>query len=244
MKSRASQFSLFLSALALWTTLVAQTTSPATAPAPIFSDDFTHGLTNWLAESEKPATITAKDGILTLDTPAGLTLWFKPLLTGPLEISYDARAIKAEPTPGPNDRVSDLNCFWMANDSRSTTNLFATPRSGKFPDYNPLLCYYVGLGGNNNTTTRFRRYIGDATDRPLLPQNDLRTPDTLLTPNTWQHIRLVANGHLIQFFRDNKKLFELNDPAPYTTGHFAFRTTKSHLEFRNFKVTPLPPAPH
>ena len=226
-----------LTPLLLTATLHAQTTAPSNENP---SDDFTHGLANWIAESEKPATITAIDGILTLDTPAGLTLWFRPLLTGPLEISDDARAIQSSP-PGKNDRVSDLNCFWMANDSRSPTNLFATPRTGKFPDYNPLLCYYVGLGGNNNTTTRFRRYIGDSTDRPLLPQNDLRAPDTLLTPNTWQSIRLVANNHLIQFFRDNKKLFELNDPAPYTTGHFAFRTTKSHLEFRNFKITPLAP---
>ena len=71
---------------------------------------------------------------------------------------------------GKNDRVSDLNCFWMARDSRNPDDLFAVHRTGKFADYNQLLCYYVGVGGNTNTTTRFRRYIGDANTRPLLPQ--------------------------------------------------------------------------
>ena len=39
--------------------------------------------------------------------------------------------------------------------------MFARLRSGTFAEYNDLLTYYVGLGGNRNTTTRFRRYIGD-----------------------------------------------------------------------------------
>ncbi|MGN6369373.1 MAG: DUF6250 domain-containing protein [Phycisphaerae bacterium] len=218
--------------------LLAQSPPPASQPAS-YSDDFTHGLDNWSAESQQPATISAKDGILTLDTPAGLTLWFKPLLHAPLQISYDARAIQSNP-PGPNDHVTDLNCFFMASDARSPNDLFATHRSGKFSDYNQLLCYYVGLGGNLNTTTRFRRYIGDASDRPLRPEHDLRDKPDLLTPNQWQHIRIVANNHLIQFFRDNKKLFELHDPHPYTTGHVAFRTVHSHFQFKNFQATPLP----
>ena len=46
--------------------------------------------------------------------------------------------------------------------------MFAQARSGAFADYNDLLTYYVGLGGNRNTTTRFRRYIGDPVLRPLL----------------------------------------------------------------------------
>ena len=35
----------------------------------------------------------------------------------------------------------------MARDARSPDDLFATKRSGAFADYNPLRCYYVGLGG-------------------------------------------------------------------------------------------------
>ena len=70
---------------------------------------------------------------------------------------------------GTHDRVSDLNCFWMATDSRSPDDLFATRRSGKFSDYDRLRTYYVGLGDNGNSTTRFRRYIGTQDLRPLLP---------------------------------------------------------------------------
>ena len=49
------------------------------------------------------------------------------------------------------------------------------PRSApaRFAAYNDLKTYYVGLGGNRNTTTRFRRYIGDPETRPLLPEHDL-----------------------------------------------------------------------
>ena len=70
---------------------------------------------------------------------------------------------------GPNDQVSDLNVFWMANNVDGQQPVFAHVRSGKFADYNDLLTYYVGLGGNRNTTTRIRRYIGDPVLRPLLP---------------------------------------------------------------------------
>ena len=108
---------------------------------------------------------------LVIDVPAGCTVWFKPQLTSPLMIEYEATVISSG---GANDRASDLNCFWMARDSRSPDNLFATARSGKFSDYDRLFTYYVGLGGNTNTTTRFRRYIGQQDNRPLLRQNDLR----------------------------------------------------------------------
>src|SRR5581483_7403466 len=108
---------------------------------------------------------------------------------------------------GPNDRVSDLNAFWMATDSRSPKDLFATKRSGKFADYNQLRTYYVGQGGNSNTTTRFRRYIGDAVERPLLAEHDLRSRDVLLEPNVWQSIRLVAMGSRIQYYRDGRLIF-------------------------------------
>ena len=81
-------------------------------------------------------------------------------------IRYEATMVQAG---GANDRVSDLNAFWMATDARTPGDLFAARRSGKFADYNQLRTYYVGQGGNGNTTTRFRRYIGDTELRPMLP---------------------------------------------------------------------------
>jgi hypothetical protein len=214
--------------------LILAATLRAAAPADVlFSDDFQHGLAQWSSELEKPGKLESHGGILAIDVPAGCTLWFRPELQGPVIIEYDARMVRAG---GPNDRVSDLNAFWMATDARSPEDLFAAKRSGKFGDYNQLRGYYVGQGGNWNTTTRFRRYIGDAVERPLLPEHDLRSADVLLQPNIWQTVRLVAMGGRIQYYRDGRLIFDFSDPEPYTRGHFGFRTTYSHVELRKFRV--------
>jgi rhamnogalacturonan endolyase len=214
--------------------------APFTPHAVLFTDDFRGGLAQWTAELEKPGRVEARDGLMRVDVPAGCTLWFRPELEGAVMIEYDARMVK---NGGPNDRVSDLNAFWMATDARSPGDLFATQRSGKFADYNQLRTYYVGQGGNTNSTTRFRRYIGSTDERPLLPEHDLRTPDMLLAPNSWQTVQLVALGNRIQYYRDGRLLFDYTDPAPYTRGRFGFRTTFSHVELRNFRVYRIAPVP-
>jgi len=201
-----------------------------------YTDDFRHGLGNWLVEAEKPARVEAVKGVLDLDTPEGLSVWFRSELTGPVMIEYKAQAVSAG---GPNDRVSDLNAFWMATDPRSPGDLIAKPRNGAFADYDQLQTYYVGQGGNANTTTRFRRYLGRDGDRPLLPENDRKGADDLLVANVWQTVRLVAFGGLIQYWRDGRKVFEYRDSAPYARGWFALRTTRSHLRIRDFKVFAL-----
>jgi len=207
--------------------------TPFTVGRVLHSDDFRSGLALWTTELEKPGKVEAQSGVLSVDVPAGCTAWFRPELSGAAMIEYEARMIQAG---GPNDRVSDLNAFWMATDSRSPDDLFATRRSGKFSDYNQLRTYYVGQGGNSNTTTRFRRYIGDAVERPLLPEHDLHSADVLLQPNVWQKVQLVALGNRIQYYRDGRLIFDYSDPEPYTKGHFGFRTTFSHVELRNFRI--------
>jgi hypothetical protein len=204
----------------------------------LFEDDFQHGLRQWRLELQQPGIVWAKDGVLNIDVPAGATLWFRYELKGPVMISYQATVISAG---GPNDRVSDLNCFWMATDPAAPRDIFAHPRSGVFAEYNSLLTYYVGLGGNGNTTTRFRRYIGSTSIRPLLPQNDLTSRDDMIVPNHMQQIRLVADGSLIQFYCNQKRLFQYIDPHPYTDGWFAIRTTKNHMQIRNLRIFQLIP---
>jgi len=199
----------------------------------LYEDDFTHGLSGWTAELEKPGLVRAASGVLEIDVPAGATLWVRKELRGPVMIEYEAKMIGRG---GPNDRVSDLNCFWMATDARSPGDLFATRRSGKFADYNQLRTYYVGQGGNGNTTTRFRRYVGDPELRPLLPEHDLGAGDVLLKPNVSQKIQLVARGGRIQYYNSGRLIFDFQEPAPYTRGYFGLRTTFSHLEVRNFRI--------
>jgi hypothetical protein len=203
----------------------------------LYRDDFDRGLGQWLVEAEQPGRVAAVGGMLDIDVPAGVTVWFRPQLEGPVAIDYDAMAVAEG---GPNDAVSDLNCFWMATDPRAPSgDVLARRRSGAFADYDELRTYYAGIGGNRNTTTRFRRYIGERDNRPLLPEHDLSGPEHMLVPNRWTHIRLIAAGSRIALLRDGSPLFELDDPAPYTHGHFGLRTTKSHLRIANFRVTRL-----
>jgi hypothetical protein len=210
-------------------------TGCATAPPGdvLHQDDFRNGHSLWHIEAEKPGRISAADGVLDIDVPAGVTLWFKPRLEGPVVIEFDATAVAEG---GPNDHVSDLNVFWMANNPDGTEPVFTRPRSGAFAEYNDLLTYYVGLGGNRNTTTRFRRYIGDPVTRPLLPEHDLTAADARLIPNRGQTITLIANGRTIEYRRDGRRLILLDDPAPYANGWFALRTTYSHLRIRELRV--------
>ena len=226
---RSRPLAVALAALAICAVVASGCTSSKLASfapcALLFSDDFNDPGDldrQWLVEAESGGRVEAGGGRLEIDVPAGCTVWFKRAVEGPVEIEYDVTAVGAG---GTNDRVSDVNCFWMARDARSPGDLFATKRGGKFEEYNPLRGYYVGLGGNWNTTTRFRRYIGDPQTRPLLPEHDLRQPQDLLVPNVSQHIRLVARGVVIQFWRDGRKVFEMIDPQPYTSGGFGLRTT-------------------
>ncbi len=199
----------------------------------LYQDDFTSGLANWHIEAEKPGRITALNGVLDIDVPAGVTLWFKPRLEGPVVIEFEATAVAEG---GPNDQVSDLNVFWMANNADGRQPVFARERSGAFAEYNDLQTYYVGLGGNRNSTTRFRRYIGDPVIRPLLPEHDLSAASAMLVPNRAQTIRLTADGPHIEYRRDGEILFQLEDAAPYANGWFALRTTYSHLRISRFRT--------
>ena len=207
---------------------------PMPAGRLLYRDDFRSGLANWVVEAERPGRIAAAGGVLDVDVPNGVTLWFRHQLQSPVAIEYEVTAVAEG---GPNDAVSDVNAFWMATDARVPSgNVLERRRSGAFADYDELRTYYAGIGGNRNTTSRFRRYLGRRDDRPLLPQHDLTAPEHLLEPNRPYRIRLVADGSRIELHRDGKLMFRLDDPEPYTRGHFGLRTTKSHLRIRDFKV--------
>jgi hypothetical protein len=188
---------------------------------------------DWRVEAEQPARVRFGD-VIDVDTPAGLSLWFERELVGPVSIEFEALAVSEG---GANDAVSDLNAFWMATDPAvEDGSVFAKRRSGAFADYDDLETYYVGIGGNRNTTTRFRRYVGEPGNRPLRPEHDLSGAANLLVPNRWTHMRLIADGRQIAVERDGRRIFELDDAQPYKRGWFALRTTKSHLRIRNLRI--------
>ena len=200
----------------------------------IFKEDFDKGLENWKVEQMPKGTVEVKNSKLEIDDVSGCTVWLTEKFEGPIVIEYDVFVIQ---NGGANDRVSDLNCFWMASDPKNPTNLFADSekRGGKFSNYDSLQLYYMGLGGNDNKTTRFRRYVGNG-ERPLLPQHDLSDSKYMLEPNTPYHIRIVANNDVVQYYRDNQLVSDFVDSNPYTSGYFGLRTVKNHMTVDNFRV--------
>jgi hypothetical protein len=195
----------------------------------LYADGFTDGLRNWVIEGESPEV---RAGAMAIDTGEGFTAWFRERLSGDVLIEYQVRVIDAG---GPNDRVSDLNCFWMATDPKSPDDLFAgsKQRAGIFANYDPLRLYYVGYGGNSNKTTRFRRYPGGG-ERPVL--GEYTDKKHLIEANKLCTIQLVVFGDLVQYIFNGDVLFELKDPEPLTSGWFGIRTVKNHMNVYNFKV--------
>ena len=207
--------------------------------AVLYQDDFREGLSQWHIELERPGRITAQMGVLEIDVPGGATLWFKQPLQSPVAIEFEATAVKAR---GRNDRVSDLNCFWMANNSDATAPVFSRRRNGRFDEYDTLHAYYVSLGGSENTRALFLRYDGEPVRRPMVPEHETSTADAQLPANRSQLITLIASGKQIEYWRNSRPLFEFADPEPYRQGWFAIRTTQSHLKIARLRIYALNPA--
>jgi hypothetical protein len=194
----------------------------------LYHDQFNSGLNNWVVE--KPSTtdsVLVADNSLIIDVNGGTTVWFNKKIKGNVYIEYKRKVIMAN---GKNDRLSDLNTFWMANDPTSK-NPFT--RSGNFKEYDSLLLYYVGVGGNTNSTTRFRKYDGKG-ERNLLAE--YLDADHLLQPNKEYTIGITVYNGKTSFAIDGIEYFSLTDPQPIKTGYFGFRTVHSRQEIRDFKV--------
>jgi len=203
----------------------------------IYENSFEDGLDDWQVEQMPNGTTEIIDGKLEIDDVGGCTIWLKKEFEGPIMIEYDALVIQ---NGGINDRVSDLNCFWMAKDLESPTDLFknSEKRGGKFPNYDSLRLYYMGVGGHNNSKTRFRRYVGNG-ERPLLPEYDFSNTEYLITPNQLNKIKIIAFDGVIQYYRNKVLMVDFQDSEPYTSGYFGFRTVNNHMTVDNFRVYKL-----
>jgi hypothetical protein len=198
----------------------------------VYKDDFDTDLKNWIAEfpPSPNSSVAIKNGKLVIDVLGGATVWLNKKLSGNLLIEYKRKVILDN---GPNDRLSDLNQFWMATDPRNV-NLFT--RTGVFAQYDSLLLYYVGFGGNTNSTTRFRKYNGKG-DRVLL--TDLTDKAHLLEPNREYSIKITVYNGLTKFFVDDMEYFSFLDKEPLHEGYFGFRTTKSRQEIDDLRIYAL-----
>tara|TARA_R110002050_G_scaffold261556_1_gene401680 strand:+ start:197425 stop:198129 length:705 start_codon:yes stop_codon:yes gene_type:complete len=198
----------------------------------LFEDDFDKNLSNWKVETDtlRNTKIEIVDGKLIVDVDCGATIWLNKKLSGNILIEYKRRVVMKG---GKNDRLSDLNQFWMANDPENST-LFT--RNGTFSQYDNLELYYFGIGGNRNTTSRFRKYLGNG-ERNLF--EDLRENEFLLKPNKTYYIQTVVYNGIIKVFVDNKEYFSFLDENPLKNGYFGFRTTESRHEIDNLKIYSL-----
>lgn len=196
----------------------------------------------WKIESEGPCSVSFRGDTAEFVAPKGLSVWRKEKMQGRTVIEYDAQVV----TENPDDRLSDLNCFWMATDPGAKdpfVNL--DKRGGKFVNSYTLSLYYLGYGGNHNSTTRFRRYTGDprGVDNPdFRPAilTEYTDADNLLKPGKWYHIKITTDGLRTQYFIDGKRLVDFRDPNPLTEGWFAFRSTLSRTRLTNFSYSCQP----
>ena len=194
----------------------------------LYEDRFGGPLKRWAVELEKKlpgkSTVSTRKGALEIDAAAGATVWFREKLDGDVLISYKRKVIMAG---GRNDRLSDVNQFWMAND--------AAPfgRDGKFESYDDLRMYYAGIGGNTNTTTRLRKYEGNGV-RTLLA--DLDAPAMLLQPNREMLVQVAVYKGCTRLLVDGKPYFSHKDEEPLQSGYFGFRTTQSRQQIDDFTV--------
>jgi rhamnogalacturonan endolyase len=194
----------------------------------LYQDDFNGPLKGYVSEfARKPGNfIGTRDGRLVLDVDSGATVWLDKPLSGNLLIAYTRRVVMEG---GPNDRLSDLNHFWMAHDP-ARKSLFT--RSGKFEDYDDLDMYYAGIGGNGNTTTRMRRYGGG--QRVMVGER--LEPAYMLEPNRDYRVEIAVYKGCTRVRIDGRELFQYRDRQPYTRGYFGFRTTWSRQTIDNITV--------
>ncbi len=198
----------------------------------------------WRVESESPDYKVSFIGdTCEILSPKGLTLWRKEKMRAGMTVEYDA-CILNEKT---DDRLSDLNCFWLASDPKEKDIWSrAEWRSGIFTRCYTLQMYYLGYGGNHNTTTRFRRYEGDeagvenADKRPAILKEYTDAPH-LLKPNHWYHVKIESSqtGHT-RFYIDGECIVDYLDPQPLKEGWFGFRTTLSRARITRFNAYDTP----
>lgn len=197
----------------------------------LFQDSFETKLDTkyWFCEIKKTADNNAfvENGQLVIDVSKGTTVWFKKKLKNKWLIEFD-RTVPMQ--GGRNDRLSDFNLFWQATDPHSK------PLFGRDPDfehYDSLSLYYVGVGGNYNSTTRFRKYQGNG-ERTLL--QEYADAEHLLVSNKTYHCQLIMLRDTISFYLNNVLFFTFKDPNSLKMGYFGFRTTQSRHLIDNFKV--------
>lgn len=195
----------------------------------LFQDNFSSlDTTKWAIEKSASDSemVTVKNNRLLIDTYGGATIFYTKELSGNIYISYKRTVVMNN---GKNDRLSDLNQFFMVREAKGD-KLFK--RNGGFAEYDSLNMYYVGMGGNYNSTTRFRKYENG--NKKIIAE--YADAAHLLQANHEYLIEIIfLNGTFI-YKVDGTIFFEWKDAMPYSHGYFAIRSTRSRQEIRDLKI--------
>ncbi len=198
---------------------------------------------NWVAESHSPKLVTTvTDNSMEIVAPKGVTLWYDKSLKGDYQISYRVKFIMEG---GEFDRLSDLNCFWGARDPEYPKDIYERSiwRNGEFEKYNTLDLFYVGYGGNHNSTSRFREYRAEYADqgrdavKPVI--KEYTDKENLLKPNQWMTIVITVKDGLTTYSMDGAEIFSLEIPEGRGDGYFGLRLLQNHTIFEDFSITEL-----
>lgn len=96
-----------------------------------------------------------------------------------------------------------------------------------------------GYGGNNNTTTRFRKYYGKYYNvdnnkiKPLI--QEYIDAEHLLQPNRWYKVIITVAKGKTSFEVNGEKLFELTDKELYSDGYFGIRLLSNRALLRDLQ---------
>ena len=198
------------------------------------------GSATGIAEDETGgATLAERGDTLEITAPAGLTLWYATPLRGSYRIVYEATVLVEG---GPHDRLADLNCFWAASDPEHAEDFFARSewRGGIFARYNSLDLLYVGYGGNENSTTRFRRYYGQRFGAPADEVKPLIGEYTdaghLLVANRPLRIEIAVTGDRTTYTVNGEELFSRKLAPGEGDGYFGLRLLSNRTRIVGFRI--------
>ena len=198
------------------------------------------GSATWIAEDETGgATLAERGDTLEITAPAGLTLWYATPLRGSYRIVYEATVLVEG---GPHDRLADLDCFWAASDPEHAEDFFARSewRGGIFARYNSLDLLYVGYGGNENSTTRFRRYYGQRFGAPADEVKPLIGEYTdaghLLVANRPLRIEIAVTGDRTSYSVNGEELFSRKLAPGEGDGYFGLRLLSNRTRIVGVRI--------
>jgi Domain of unknown function (DUF6250) len=197
----------------------------------VYSDDFStsYDTTKWFGEvrTNQNNSVSVHNGAMEIDVDYGATVWFKTELKNAWLIEFD-RTVPMK--NGKNDRLSDFNVFWQATDPHTGKLMGRDPA---FKNYDTLSLYYVGMGGNRNTTTRFRKYKGTSNKDIIQEYTDAAH---LLEADKTYHCKIVFKHDTMFYYINDVLFFTYKDVQPLSHGYFGFRTVESRHVIDNFKV--------